>query len=185
LVLPAPTGETAAPLLVDDDEEDTKVEASDAVMRAVAELSLPLPFSTPEPVPVKGASGRPPMGAPANAGARGAPRIPPPSGSAATYAVPEVISVEAVEPPRPRRGRWWPAALATGLIGFGLGGFVFGRRGPVAPPPTVSVTAPVTISAPVPDKIVALPPPPQQPPPPPHPRKVVKLDEVVLTRRAP
>ena len=186
LVLPAPTGETAGPLLTEDDEEDTKVEASEAVMRAVADLSLPLPSPAPDAAPVKVVAGRPPVGAPANAGGRGAARMPPPSGSAATSAVPEVISVEAVEQARPRRVPWWPAALAAGLIGFVLGGVVFGRRGPAPPPPPpVSVTSPVTTGAPAPDRIVALPPPPPPPSPPPRPRKVVRLDEVVLTRRAP
>jgi hypothetical protein len=185
-----------APLVADEDEEDTTVEARDAIMRAIAELPVSLPSPVPESAAGKVASGRPPQGAPAGAGARGGARIPPPSGSAATDAEPEgrgerVAGV--VE--KPRIVLSWPAALVGALVGFILGAVFFGRHGPAAPPlepAVVSAPPPVTTSAPAPARIVAAPPPPPAPaleavPPAAAPshshrqKKVVKLDEVVLT----
>ena len=164
LVLPAPTGptvaETSGPLIVDDKEEDTTVEANATAMQAAADP----PFSLPSPVPASAGPGRA--------------RLPPPSGSAAIHTDPDVIEVRPVE--KPRSVVSWRATLAAGVIGFALGGVFFGRPDPATPPVVLSTPLlPPTPPAPV---VEAVPPPPapEAPARPQH-TKVLKLDEVVLT----
>jgi hypothetical protein len=158
--------------IIEDDEEDTRVELNETALRAAA-LWDPLP-------PLKLST---------------TVRIPPPSGPAAMSSVPELTDKPELPPGGPTFSR--SLTLAAGLImGMVLGALLWGDRGAVLlswlrPPPPAAAPIPPVVSAPRPSApaVAVAPPAPVveaiTPAPRPatqrRPKKVVKLEGLVLT----